>query len=160
LGKIAFAPEVLRLAAADVKAALRAVQGRSRKLVVLDLDDTLWGGVVGDVGWESLRLGGHDPIGEAFVEFQRALAALARRGVVLAIASKNTEAVALEAIDRPPEMVLRRRHFAGWRIDWRDKAGNILELVSELRLGLDAVVFLDDNPVERERVRGALPAVL
>ena len=160
LGKIAFSPEVFKHAAADIKAAVRAQRGQSRKLVVLDLDDTLWGGIVGDVGWQDVRLGGHDPIGEAFSAFQRALKRLSHRGIVLAIVSKNTEAVALEAIDRHPEMVLRRGDFAGWRINWNDKAENIVALAAELSLGLDSVVFIDDNPAERARVRDALPQVL
>jgi FkbH-like protein len=159
LGKIAFGPEVFKQAAADIKAGVRAIKGQSRKLVVLDLDDTLWGGICGDVGWENLNLGGHDPLGEAFCAFQRALKALANRGIVLAIVSKNTEAVALEAMDRHPEMVLRRSDFVGWRINWDDKAQNLVDLVAELNLGLEAVVFIDDSPVERARIREALPAV-
>jgi len=160
LGKIAFGPEVFRQAATDIKAALRGISGQARKLVVLDLDDTLWGGVVGDMGWEGLNLGGHNPIGESFTTFQRALKRLTNRGVVLAIVSKNTEEIALEAIDRHPEMVLRRDDFAGWRINWQDKAQNIASLVAELKLGLDSVVFIDDNPAERARVREGLPQVL
>jgi FkbH-like protein len=160
LGKIAFGPDVQRLAAADLKAGMRALRGAARKLVVLDLDETLWGGVVGDVGWQSLRLGGHDPVGEAFVAFQHGLRRLSRRGVLLGIVSKNTEAIALEAIDGHPEMVLRRQDFAGWRINWDDKAANLAALADELDLGLDSVVFIDDNPAERARVRGALPQVL
>jgi len=160
LGKIAFSPDVFTHAAADVKAVLRAVAGEARKLVVVDLDDTLWGGVVGEVGWRNLDLGGHSPIGEAFVAFQHGLKGLTRRGVVLGIVSKNTEAIALEAIDSHPEMVLRRGDFAGWRINWRDKAQNIAELVQELNLGLDSVVFIDDSPAERARIRAALPEVL
>ncbi|HET9372554.1 MAG TPA: HAD-IIIC family phosphatase, partial [Vicinamibacterales bacterium] len=160
LGKIAFGPEVLQHAAADLKAGLAATRGRTRKLVVVDLDETLWGGVVGDVGWQQLRLGGHDAFGEAYVAFQRALKRLTRRGIVLAIVSKNTEAIALEAIDQHPEMVLRRDDFVGWRINWQDKAANIAELAAEINLGLDSVVFIDDNPAERARVRGALPDVL
>jgi FkbH-like protein len=158
--KVAFANQVLKEAAADVRAAVRGLTGGARKLVVLDLDDTLWGGIVGDLGWENLRLGGHDPLGEAFVEFQRELERLTRRGVLLAIASKNDEQIALEAIDKHPEMVLRREHFAGWRIDWQDKAHNVAELVNELNLGLQSAVFIDDSPVERARVREALPEVL
>jgi FkbH-like protein len=160
LGKIAFSPEVFKHAAADIKAGVRAGRGLSRKLLVLDLDDTLWGGVVGDVGWQNLKLGGHDPVGEAFVGFQRTLRALTNRGVVLGLVSKNTEVVALEAIDLHPEMVLRRSDFAGWRINWQDKAQNLIELAAEVNLGLDSVVFIDDNPAERARIREALPQVL
>lgn len=159
MGKVPFGNPVFRDAARDVKACLRGVYGQGRKLVVLDLDDTLWGGIVGDDGWEHLQLGGHDATGEAFVDFQHALKALTRRGILLGIVSKNTESVALEAIDRHPEMVLKRSDFAGWRINWQDKARNLTDLVEELNLGLHSVVFIDDNPVERARVRETLPEV-
>jgi FkbH-like protein len=160
MAKIAFDNEVLKLAAAEIKAALRAVRGETRKLILVDLDGTLWGGTVGDVGWENLVLGGHDPEGEALVDFQRQLKALTRQGILLGIVSKNEEAVALHAINQHPEMVLRQGDFAGWRINWNDKAENIAELTAELNLGLQSVVFIDDNPVERDRIRHALPEVL
>ncbi|HEY0779490.1 MAG TPA: HAD-IIIC family phosphatase [Gemmatirosa sp.] len=160
VGKIAFPAEVIAEAARDVKAAVRGALGQARKLLVLDLDDTLWGGIVGDLGWEHLRLGGPDPEGEALADFQRAVKRLTRRGVVLAIASKNTESVALEAIRNHPEMVLRPDDFVAWRINWHDKARNIADIATELNLGLQSVVFIDDNPAERARVREALPEVL
>jgi len=160
LSKTPYGVEVLKQAAVEIKAALRTISGEARKLIVVDLDDTLWGGVVGDVGWENLRLGGHDHTGEAFVDFQRALQALRNRGILLAIASKNDEAVALQALRQHPEMMLRPGDFAAWRINWKDKAANIIEIATELRLGLQSVVFLDDNPFERARVREALPEVL
>ena len=159
LGKVAFGPDAFAAAARDVQASIAALTGQARKLLVLDLDDTMWGGIVGDEGWENLRLGGHDGLGEAFVDFQRAVKALTTRGVVLGIVSKNTESVALEAIRLHPEMVLRETDFVGWRINWRDKAQNILDLTTQLRLGLQSVVFIDDNPVERARVRDMLPEV-
>jgi exopolysaccharide biosynthesis WecB/TagA/CpsF family protein len=160
MGKIGFSRAVLEAASRDLHAALRAVRGEARKLLVLDLDDTLWGGIVGDVGWQHLRLGGHDPIGEALVDFQRAVLALSRRGVALAIASKNEESIALDAIRSHPEMVLALEHFAAWRIDWCDKAQNVAAIARELNLGLQSIVFVDDNPHERARVREALPEVL
>jgi FkbH-like protein len=126
----------------------------------VDLDDTLWGGTVGEQGWQNLRLGGHDAQGEAFRDFQAALMALTRRGILLAIASKNEESVALEAIDCHPEMLLRAKDFVGWRINWTDKARNIADLTAELNLGLQSVVFIDNDPVERARVREGLPEVL
>ncbi len=159
MGKVPYHPEVWLEAAADIKATLAGVAGQARKLLILDLDDTLWGGIVGDVGWESLRLGGHDAIGEAFVDFQHAIKALQKRGIVLGIVSKNTEEVALEAIRKHPAMVLRESDFVAHRINWRDKARNVAELVAELNLGLQSVVFIDDNPVERARVRESLPEV-
>lgn len=159
MGKIGFSSEVLAEAARDVRAALRGLAGQAKKLLVLDLDDTLWGGVVGDVGWQNLRLGGHDALGEAYSDLQRHLKALTRRGVALAVVSKNEETVALEAIKRHPEMVLGLEDLSAYRIDWRDKATNIVEIARELNLGLQSVVFIDDNPVERARVREALPEV-
>jgi FkbH-like protein len=159
LAKIPFSPEVFQAAAEDFKAALRAIQGRSRKVIVVDLDDTLWGGIAGEVGWENVRLGGHDAIGEAFVDFQKALKALSEAGVVLAIVSKNEEAVALEVIDKNPEMILRRSDFATWRINWTDKAQNIVDIANELNLDLSSIVYIDDSPAERNRIRTALPAV-
>jgi FkbH-like protein len=160
LGKVPFGPEVFAEAALDIQAALRSLTGGARKLLILDLDETLWGGIVGEVGWEQLRLGGHDSVGEALVDFQRGIKALTKRGVVLGVVSKNDEAVALEAMRRHPEMVLRPDDFVGWRINWNDKARNIMELASELNLGLQSVVFIDDSPIERARVREALPEVL
>lgn len=159
LGKMAFSRQVLAEAALDIRAGLNALAGGPRKLVVVDLDDTMWGGIVGDVGWENLRLGGLDGTGEAFVDFQKGLKDLKRRGILLAIVSKNEEGVALEAIRSHPAMVLREEDFVGWRINWTDKARNILELAQDLNLGLQSVVFIDDNPVERTRVREALPEV-
>lgn len=160
LAKVAFGNDVFKAAAKTIKAALNGISGGRKKLIVLDLDNTLWGGVVGDLGWENLSLGGHDPVGEAFVDFQRALKALTRRGIVLGVVSKNEEAVALEVFRQHPEMILKLDDLAGWKINWNDKARNVADLVAELNLGLDAVVFLDDNPVERARVRELLPAVL
>ncbi len=160
LGKIPFANAVFRAAATDLHAAIRGLSGGPRKVIICDLDETLWGGVVGDEGWQSLVLGGHDPVGEALVDFQRALRTAARKGVLLAIVSKNDEATALDAIRRHPEMILRPADFSAWRINWNDKAENIVGLMSELNLGLDAAVFIDDSPAERARVREALPDVL
>jgi FkbH-like protein len=160
LAKSPFTEKVFKAAARDVKSALRTASGLNRKLVVVDLDDTMWGGIVGDDGWENLRLGGHDHVGEAYVEFQRALMTLVRRGIAVAVVSKNDEAVALEAIASHPEMVIRTGDLVGWRINWKDKAQNIAELVNELNLGQQSTVFIDDNPTERGRVREALPEVL
>jgi FkbH-like protein len=159
LTKSPFQPQVYSAAARDLKAAISSVLGSSRKLLVVDLDNTLWGGVVGDLGWENLRLGGHDYLGEAFLDFQRTIRTLRNRGILLAIASKNEESVALEALTKHPEMVLRPEDFAARRINWNDKAANIAELAEELDLGLQSVVFIDDSPLERARVREALPEV-
>ena len=160
MSKTPFHNRVFQEAAHDIAAALDGVNGRSKKVVIVDLDNTLWGGVVGDDGVDRLRLGGHDAVGEAFADFQRGLQRLTNRGVLLAIVSKNEEDVALDAIQTHPEMILRRRDFAAWSINWRDKAENIASLMTGLNLGLDSAVFLDDSPFERARVREALPQVL
>lgn len=159
MAKIAFGNEIFRHAAGDIRNFCQAVNGQYKKLVIVDLDDTLWGGILGDEGIKNIRLGGHDPIGEAFVDFQKALRALTNKGILLGIASKNDEALALEAINQHPEMVLKQKNFAGWRINWKDKAQNIVDLVSELNLGLQSVVFIDDQPIERAHVKETLPEV-
>ena len=158
--KSPFTSAVIEHAASDIGAALDGIAGRARRLVMLDLDNVLWGGVVGEVGWTGITLGGHDHVGEAFADFQRALKTLAARGVQLALVSRNDEATALEAIDRHPEMQLRRGDFAGWRINWEDKARNIADLLAELNLGSESAVFVDDSAIERARVRSAIPDVL
>ena len=159
LTKTPFSNEVFLAAAKDLIAHMERSQGLAIKLIVLDLDDTLWGGVVGDDGWQNLHLGGHDPIGESFVDFQRTLKALKDRGLLLAIASKNEESVALEAMEKHPEMILRRTDMVAIRIDWNDKASNIQSIIQELNLGARSVMFIDDNPVERSRVKEFLPEV-
>jgi FkbH-like protein len=159
LAKVPFSQAVFVEAVQDIKAGLRGVLGGARKVILLDLDNTLWGGEVGEVGVNGLRLGGHDAVGEAFVAFQQALKTLTRQGVLLGILSRNDEKTALEAIEAHPEMVLRVDDFVGWRIDWGDKAENAVALLDELNLGLESAVFIDDQPVERARVREALPEV-
>lgn len=136
-----------------------AAQGRAAKCLVLDLDNTLWGGVLADEGPESIRVRQGDPVGEAFLRFQQAVLHLHQQGVVLAICSKNDLAPVLEVFERNPAMVLRREHFSAIRANWQDKATNIVELSEELGLGLDSMVFFDDNPAERQWVRGQLPMV-
>jgi FkbH-like protein len=138
---------------------VRAARGHPYKVVALDLDNTLWGGVVGEVGLQGIELG-EEGLGLAFQEFQRELLKLHDAGILLTIASKNNPDDALEALRDHPSMVLRREHFAAVRINWQDKATNLRELAEELNLGIDSFVFLDDNPVEREWLKRALPAVL
>jgi FkbH-like protein len=160
LGKVPLSNEVYKEAVLDLKAGLSALSGQARKLMVVDLDNTLWGGIVGDTGWEGITLGGHHAAGEAFVDFQRALKGFKRRGILLGIVSKNDESVAMEALTRHPEMVLRPADFVAWRINWGDKAQNLAELVKELNLGLQSTVFIDDSAFERGRIRESLPEVL
>lgn len=159
LGKILFSRELFRQAAEEIKAGMQTIYGNAKKLLVLDLDNTLWGGIIGDAGVDGIKLGVNDPIGEAFIEFQRHIRILKNRGILLAIASKNDEEIALEVFEKHPEMILKKEDFVAWRINWEDKAKNIVDLVAELNLGLQSVVFIDDNPAERARVAEALPEV-
>lgn len=135
-----------------------ALRGFARKCVVLDLDNTLWGGVIGEDGPGGIQLGADYP-GSAFVEFQRSLLALQQRGILLALNSKNNEADALEALAHPA-MVLKPEHFSARRINWRDKCENLEAIAEELNIGLESLVFIDDNPAERELVRQRRPEVL
>ncbi len=138
---------------------LAAKQGRSAKCLVLDLDNTLWGGVVGDDGVEGLVLGQGSALGEAFVAFQDYARELSRRGVILAVCSKNDEVNALEPFERHPDMVLRRSDISCFVANWSDKASNIRAIAQELNIGIDSLVFVDDNPFERNLVRQELPMV-
>jgi FkbH-like protein len=133
--------------------------GRSFKCLVLDLDNTLWGGVVGDDGLEGIVIGQGSPLGEGFVAVQEYARELARRGVILAVCSKNDEANAREPFDKHPDMVLRPADIACFRANWDDKAANIRAIAAELNIGLDSLVFLDDNPFERNLIREHLPMV-
>ncbi|WP_312169330.1 HAD-IIIC family phosphatase [Stutzerimonas kunmingensis] len=135
-----------------------ATAGLSRKCLVLDLDNTLWGGVIGDDGIDGIQLGQGSPSGEAFLAFQRYAAQLARRGVILAVCSKNDLYVA-EAAFAHPEMALKRCDIAAFVANWEDKAGNLRRIASMLDIGLDSLVFVDDNPAERDIVRRELPEV-
>ncbi len=138
---------------------LAAKQGRSFKCLVLDLDNTVWGGVIGDDGMEGIALGQGSPLGEAYVAFQDYCRELTRRGIILAVCSKNDESNAVEPFEKHPEMVLRRGDIASFVANWSDKAGNIRAIAEELNIGLDSLVFIDDNPFERNLVRQELPMV-
>jgi FkbH-like protein len=118
----------------------------------------MWGGVIGEDGMTGIKLGPEYP-GAAYQNLQRAMLDLARRGILLAICSKNNPEDAMEALENHPGMLLRPKDFAAVRINWSHKAQNLREIASELNIGVDALAFLDDNPVEREQVRSALPEV-
>ena len=136
-----------------------ARRGLSSKCLVLDLDNTLWGGVIGDDGLEGIRLGEGTAEGEGFLDFQRYVKALAQRGVIVAICSKNEEANALEPFEKHPDMIVRRADIASFLANWDDKATNLRRIARELNIGVDALVFVDDNPFERNIVRRELPEV-
>ena len=151
-----FIPELVRNTAAVVGGIL----GRTRKCLVLDLDNTLWGGAVGDAGVEGIVLGEGTGIGEAFKSFQTHVKAMKDRGVLLAVCSKNDERQAMRPFEEHPETVLRRQDFVAFMANWDPKSDNLRAIAKELNIGLDSLVFVDDNPAEREEVRQALPEVL
>ena len=138
---------------------LAARQGRSSKCLVLDLDNTLWGGVIGDDGLDGIVLGQGSARGEAFVAFQNYVRDLSRRGIILAVCSKNDEANAWEPFDKHPDMVLKRSDIACFVANWSDKPANLRSIGERLNIGIDALVFADDNPFERNIVRRELPMV-
>lgn len=159
MAKLPFASTFLPLYADHVCRLIAALRGRSRKCLILDLDNTVWGGVIGDDGLEGIVIGPGDATGEAHLHVQRTALGLRERGVVLAVSSKNTDAIARQPFREHPEMLLREDHIAVFQANWNDKATNIQAIAEALSLGLDAMVFLDDNPVERGLVRQMLPQV-
>lgn len=160
LAKIPCAPECQVDYAHSVASLIAAQQGLSKKCLVLDLDNTLWGGVIGDDGLAGIRLGQGDAEGEAFLAFQRYAKGLRSRGIILAVCSKNEHGIAKEAFDRHPDMILRYEDIACFVANWNDKAGNLRAIASQLNIGLDALVFVDDNPAERSLVRRFAPEVV
>ena len=159
IAKIPFAEEFVPLYADAAARIIASIRGKSRRVLVLDLDNTLWGGVIGDDGVEGIKLGQGDATGEAYLAIQKLALDLRQRGIVLAVSSKNTDEIARAPFTSHPEMLLKLDHFAVFRANWNDKAANITAIAEELSLGLDSFVFLDDNPAERGLVRQLLPQV-
>jgi FkbH-like protein len=159
IGKIPFANGFLPIYADLTCRLIAALRGKARRCLVLDLDNTLWGGVIGDDGLEGIVLGQGDPLGEAHLEVQRTALSLRERGIVLAVSSKNNDETARLPFQKHPEMLLRENHLAVFQANWNDKATNIRAIAEELSLGLESLVFLDDNPAERRLVRDMLPDV-
>jgi len=137
---------------------INALNGKNKKCLVLDCDNILWGGIIGEDGIDGIKLSKHGT-GGGFYDFQQELVNLHSRGVVLALCSKNNEKDVWEVFDMHPEMLLKREHIAAYEINWEDKAGNIKKISESLGLGLDSVVFIDDSPFETDMVREILPQV-
>ena len=138
---------------------IAAIRGTFKKCLILDLDNTLWGGVIGDDGMEKIRLGHGLGIGKAFTEFQEWIKKLQQRGIILAVCSKNTESIAKEPFEKHPEMVLHLEDIAVFVANWNSKVENIRYIQQVLNIGMDSIVFLDDNPYERNVVREQIPAL-
>ncbi|WP_293682568.1 HAD-IIIC family phosphatase [uncultured Phenylobacterium sp.] len=159
LYKLPFAADATPLYCEAVGRLIGAMRGKSRKCLVLDLDNTCWGGVIGDDGLEGIRIGGGVAEGEAFAAIQRTALELKARGVLLAVSSKNDDHIARAPFREHPDMVLRESDIAVFQANWQDKASNLEAIARTLDIGLDALVLLDDNGAERAQVRAALPMV-
>lgn len=158
MGKLVISTEYLPLFAKAVVDIIKSIAGRNKKCVILDLDNTLWGGIVSETGVRGIEIGNLGK-GHAFTDFQIWLRELKRRGILLAVCSKNDESAAKAPFLEHPEMILRLDDFAVFVANWNDKAENIKEIQRSLNIGMDSMVFLDDNPFERELVRTMLPEV-
>src|SRR5258708_4529830 len=159
LAKLPFADALVPLYADHVGRLIAAQKGKSRRCLVLDLDNTVWGGVIGDDGLEGIQIAQGDAVGEGHLSVQRFALALRERGVVLAVSSKNNDEVARLPFQRHPEMLLREEHIAVFQANWNDKATNILAIAEGLTLGLESLVLLDVKPVERDLIRHMIPDV-
>ena len=137
---------------------VKPILGLNKKCLVLDLDNTLWGNIIGEDGIEGIKIGPY-PEGRSFVEFQKVIKALSENGIILAINSKNNQKDAMKAINEHPHMILREKDFSCIKINWNDKISNMREIAKDLNIGLDSIVFFDDDPINRELLRMGIPEV-
>ncbi len=158
-GSFLFSESFLPIIAEEFMGYIKALKNVTRKCIVLDLDNTLWGGVLGEEGFNGIRLG-KDPPGNAYVDFQKILLSYYNRGVILAINSSNNFGEVIRVLKEHPYMVLREKHFAAMRVNWQNKVENMIELAGELGIGLDSMVFVDDLAQNRELIKKTLPQVL
>ncbi|WP_337996576.1 HAD-IIIC family phosphatase [Oleispirillum naphthae] len=159
IAKLSFGQSLVPLYADVVLRLLAASRGQTRKCLVLDLDNTLWGGVIGDDGLDGIELGNGTARGEAFLAIQKTALALRDRGIVLAVCSKNQDEIARQPFRRHSDMLIKEDDIAVFVANWRDKAGNLRDIAKRLDIGVDALALLDDNPAERALVRRELPQV-
>ena len=143
----------------DLMSYIKPITGANRKCIVLDLDNTLWGGIIGEDGFDGIELG-HSPNGKAFVDFQKELLSLWNQGIILAINSKNNFDDAMNVIKEHPNMILREKNFASIKINWNDKAENLKQIANEINIGLNSIVFFDDDKLNQERIKHEFPEVL
>tara|TARA_Y100001936_G_scaffold172728_1_gene169172 strand:- start:1892 stop:3637 length:1746 start_codon:yes stop_codon:yes gene_type:complete len=143
----------------DLMSYIKPITGTNKKCIVLDLDNTLWGGIVGEDGFDGIELG-HSSNGKAFVDFQKELLSLWNHGIILAINSKNNFDDAMKVINEHPNMILRKKNFASIQINWNDKAQNLKQIAEEINIGLNSIAFFDDDKINRERIKQEFPEVL
>jgi FkbH-like protein len=157
-GSLLFSESFLPVIADEYLGYIKALKNLTRKCIVLDLDNVLWGGIIGEDGIEGIQLGNDSP-GNAYKDFQRTLLGFYNRGVLLAINSKNNPEDAMKAIKEHPHMLLRKKHFVAMKINWQSKVQNMIELSKEINIGLDSMTFMDDNPRERAQMKQSLPQI-
>jgi len=160
LGDVKISLEKIPYLANALMGYIKPILGLNKKCIVLDLDNTLWGGIIGEDGFNGIKLSHNDPIGKSFIEFQKHLLSLHERGVILAVNSKNNFDDAIKVIKEHPNMILQEEHFANLKINWNDKVTNLREIAQEVNIGLDSMVFFDDDKINRDFVRSTLPEVL
>jgi FkbH-like protein len=156
--KILHTPEANLAVARSLTSMVRGMYGKSRKVLVLDLDNTLWGGVIGDDGVDKIQIGRETPVAEAYTAFQEYCLSLRNRGVLLAVCSKNNEEIAKQGFEHP-DSVLKLEHISCFKANWEPKHENILAIGRELNLGVDSFVFVDDNPAERAIVEAQVEGI-
>jgi FkbH-like protein len=156
LGSIKFSHTGFKTIANEINYQLNSIQGKTKKVLVLDVDNTIWGGVAAEDGWENIQIG-HQGTGRIYSDFQKNIIKLKNQGVLLAICSKNDENDVREVFEKNKNMLLRWDDFVGHYINWQPKADNILHMATDLKLGVDSFVFIDDHPVEREHARNEIP---
>ena len=159
IGDIQIAFNYIPHLAYELMGYVKPMFGINRKCIVLDLDNTLWGGIVGEDGFDGIELG-QTPNGKAFVEFQKQILSLWQQGIILAINSKNNSDDAMKVIRDHPDMILREKHFASIQINWNDKAQNLKQIAAEINIGLNSIVYFDDDKLNQERIKQEFPEVL
>jgi FkbH-like protein len=159
LSKAPFKKQFLNLFSLEISKYARALKGKIKKCLVLDCDNTLWGGILGEDGIDGIKLDLYEYPGKIYYEFQQAVLQLIDRGVMVTICSKNNEADVLEALEKHPYQLIKQDQLVGWRINWENKVDNIVSLAAELNIGLDSFVFVDDSPAECGLVNALLPQV-
>lgn len=159
VGDIQISLNFIQYFAYDLMSYIKPITGTNRKCIVLDLDNTLWGGIVGEDGFDGIELG-HSSNGKSFIDFQKTLLSLWNQGVILAINSKNNLDDAMKVINEHPNMILREKNFASIKINWNDKAQNLKQITDELNIGLNSIVFFDDDKLNQERIKQEFPEVL
>ena len=159
VGDIQIALNFIPYFAYDLMSYIKPITGTNKKCIVLDLDNTLWGGIIGEDGFDGIELG-HSSNGKAFVDFQKELLSLWNHGIILAINSKNNFDDAMKVINEHPNMILRKKNFASIQINWDDKAQNLKQIAEEINIGLNSIAFFDDDKINRERIKQEFPEVL